>query len=296
MAVQLNIAFSADSVGAGLIAGAPYYCAQGSAVTASTACLNAGYLINTEALVQYTKDQASAGNIDNVVNVATDHVWIFAGAKDEVVNQSVGRKLYAYYQSLMDNHRINATFDQQANFAWITSNEGNPCWYYGAPFINNCQLDAAGLLLKSIYGTLQPAVSQNFANLYQFPQHEFVSNSSAGMDTFGWIYQPAYCIENACKVHVALHGCNQNYDAVGAVFIKNNGLNGWAEANNIVVIYPQVLPQSQINSDGCWDWWGYTGPNYALKSGIQMAGIYNLTQSLEVITSFRPGQISLTKE
>jgi hypothetical protein len=24
---------------------------------------------------------------------------------------------------------------------------------------------------------------------------------------------------------------------------------------------------------GCWDWWGYTGPNYALKSALQMTAI-----------------------
>jgi len=52
----------------------PYYCAQGSSVTSDTACSEAGYLINIDALVQYTKEQASAGNIDDVANLANNRV------------------------------------------------------------------------------------------------------------------------------------------------------------------------------------------------------------------------------
>lgn len=287
MAVQLNVAYSASTVGAGLIAGAPYWCAQGSQVISTSACANAAYLINVNSLVQYTKEQASTGNIDPILDLQNDRIWLFSGLKDTVVNQGVVKKLYSYYSSFINSYKINTTYDQQAEYAWITNGTGNPCWYLGSPYLNHCKLDTAGILLKYIYGTLNDAVGQNFANLYSFPQHEFAGNSAAGLDTNGWIYQPSYCTENACKLHVALHGCGMNYVAIGDKFIKGTNLNGWAEANNIVILYPQVLAQSGRNIEGCWDWWGYTGENYAVKSGLQMAAIYNMTQSLETISSFR---------
>jgi hypothetical protein len=43
----------------------------------------------------------------------------------------------------------------------------------------------------------------------------------------------------------------------------------WAEANNIVVLYPQLTTR-QFNPEGCWDWWGYSGSDYFVQSGPQM--------------------------
>jgi fibronectin type 3 domain-containing protein len=38
------------------------------------------------------------------------------------------------------------------------------------------------------------------------------------------------------------------------------------------VLYPQA-DASGSNPNGCWDWWGYDDPNYAVKTGRQMAAI-----------------------
>lgn len=54
----------------------------------------------------------------------------------------------------------------------------------------------------------------------------------------GFIYIPEYCNKNQCVVHIALHGCIQEFEAVGYAFVKNAGYNTWAESNNIIVIYP----------------------------------------------------------
>jgi len=109
------------------------------------------------------------------------------------------------------------------------------------------------------------------------------------MLTNGWVYMPAACKgSDTCKVHVALHGCNMNYNAIGNNFIRNSGFNGWAEANSIVILYPQVNAQRTINPTGCWDWWGYTGANYAWQSGMQMAAIFNMTQGLNIIGKSGP--------
>eukprot|EP00358_Blepharisma_japonicum_P004342 CAMPEP_0202946532 /NCGR_PEP_ID=MMETSP1395-20130829/9309_1 /ASSEMBLY_ACC=CAM_ASM_000871 /TAXON_ID=5961 /ORGANISM="Blepharisma japonicum, Strain Stock R1072" /LENGTH=301 /DNA_ID=CAMNT_0049647197 /DNA_START=86 /DNA_END=991 /DNA_ORIENTATION=- len=290
MAIQLDVAYSSVVTGVGAFAAAPYYCAQGSEVTSKTACMLSSYLINVDALVQYTKDMASEDNIDDVHNIAQDNIWLFSGSLDTEVHQDTVKKTQQYFSNFVNAYKINSTFDVAAENAWVTNGYGNPCWYLGAPYLSHCQYDAAGYILKQLYGSLAAPKNQNFSNLYTFDQSEFVSSFDSGMVTYGWIYQPWSCLYNPnCKVHVALHGCGMNYGAIGDVFIKNTGLNTWAESNGIVIIYPQVLAQQVVNPAGCWDWWGYTGSDYAWKSGPQMLGIYNITQNIDTITShYRP--------
>jgi len=31
---------------------------------------------------------------------------------------------------------------------------------------------------------------------------------------------------------------------------------------------------------GCFDWWGYTNGDYALKSGVQMSAVWSMVQTL----------------
>lgn len=81
-------------------------------------------------------------------------------------------------------------------------------------------------------------------------------------------------------MHVAFHGCQQGYETIGDKYVKHAGYNEVAEANNIIVIYPQVSVSyfSPSNPQGCWDWWGYndgyfTTPDYDLKKGAQMKAV-----------------------
>lgn len=41
-------------------------------------------------------------------------------------------------------------------------------------------------------------------------------------------------------------------------FVENAGYNEWADANNIVVLYPQARTANLgfANPQGCWDFWG----------------------------------------
>jgi hypothetical protein len=69
-------------------------------------------------------------------------------------------------------------------------------------------------------------------------------------------------------------------------FIQKSGINEWADGNNIIVLYPQTIASIvPANPDGCWDWWGYTGPNYALKSAPQMMAVM---AEVKQITSTTP--------
>jgi hypothetical protein len=104
------------------------------------------------------------------------------------------------------------------------------------------------------------------------------------MAATGWAYVPSNCASGAqCKVHVALHGCQQSTDKIGDKFIKNTGYSRWADTNSIIVLFPQTKTDnashptsasgSLANANACWDWIGWYGTNFAQKAGTQMAAI-----------------------
>ena len=64
----------------------PYYCAQGSALTATAACMNNPIAINVADLLTQTALYVASGDIDNTANMMNDKVFIFAGSLDTVVD------------------------------------------------------------------------------------------------------------------------------------------------------------------------------------------------------------------
>ncbi len=35
-----------------------------------------------------------------------------------------------------------------------------------------------------------------------------------------------------------------------------------------------------LNPQGCWDWWGYTGSDYATQNGLQIRAVKQIAESL----------------
>ena len=76
-----------------------------------------------------------------------------------------------------------------------------------------------------------------------------------------------------------LHGCAQSTAQIGTVFIDQSGYLPWAEANNIVLAFPQVEPAA-VNPIACWEWWGYTGASYRWRDGAQMKVLADWIQDI----------------
>ena len=95
--------------------------------------------------------------------------------------------------------------------------------------------------------------------------------AEAGLSDTAYLFVPPACIdgEQACALHLVLHGCAQSALTVGTDFIEQSGYLSWAEANDIVLAFPQVVPGT-LNPYACWDWWGYTGADYRWRNGKQM--------------------------
>ena len=274
MAVQLHVAYSQTfQKGAGVIAGGPFYCAQGSVSYAVGRCMTSPSGIPLNSLVSTTNTWASQGLIDPLANLAGSRVYLFSGTLDSAVKTGVMDQLQAYYSAVAPSANVVYKKDLAAEHAMVTDSYGSACSVKAAPYINNCNFDLAGALMQQLYGPLTVRNNNPLptANFIEFNQTAFVSGH--GMATSGWAYVPQACQAGgtaSCRLHVALHGCKQNTNDVQQQYVRNTGYNSWADSNNIVVLYPQT---SSTATNSCWDWWGYDSANYAKKSGPQMAAI-----------------------
>ncbi len=306
MAVQFEVVHSAIVRGAGVIAGGPYFCAQNDIKRATTICSCTALVAPCKAspggtdvvsLAQKTREEAGLGRIDAVSYLSNHRVFLFSGSKDSIVPQVVMNDLESYYRIFVPAGNIQYKKDLAVQHAMPTDSYGKACDHLGEPFMNNCGYDAAGELLKQMYGGLKPRNRGKLGgSLIEFDQGEFIEKPrSHSMNESGWAYVPAECSAGGkCRVHVVFHGCKQGLKDVGMAFIEHAGYNEWADTNNIIVLYPQVISKKTFgfpgsvlvdpnnsNPSGCWNWWGYDkDTDYAVKSGRQIASIKGMLDRL----------------
>lgn len=301
MAVQLQVIYSKSIRGVGVIAGGPYHCAAGKYLarwldftgmyTMLSVCTHTSPALwkrraspDVDFSVRETKRLAQAGLIDDPSHLAQHKVWMFSGGKDPLVPNQVMDSLQTYYLAFIPAENLAYIKDSHASHGMITANYGGACKLALPPFINDCDLDAAGALLQQIYGKLQPKVAAPVANLHTFNQQAFFDpkDPSISLHQNAHIYIPTACKNGEpCKLHIALHGCSQTEDLIANRFYTKAGYNEWAETNHIVVLYPQTKAWI-TNPQACWDWWGYSGEHYADKQGKQIRAIRQMLMPFKV--------------
>jgi hypothetical protein len=292
MAVQFSVAYSSIIRGAGIIAGGPYYCAQGSTARATSVCSCTGLPVfsrcrvgpgatDVQQLIEFTESSAKGGGIDPLAGLARQRIWMFSGKEDSVVPQAVMDDLHVYYRRFVSTANIRYHKDIPAQHAIPTEAYGNACDKLGLPFINACGFDGVGDMLKWIYGAgLNPKnQAAPGGRMLEFDQAEFVGDrrpEAHGMAGSGFLYVPAACAaaNTSCKLHVAFHGCKQDVANVQERFIRHAGYNQWADINQLLVLYPQAAA-SVRNPNACWNWFDFNqdDPHYAEKKGQQMRAI-----------------------
>jgi poly(3-hydroxybutyrate) depolymerase len=296
MAVQFATAWSGMVKGVGVIAGGPYYCAQATAIgelggnidailTATGPCL-IGPPPSLEPLIKQSDEWAHNGDIDATHHIAGQKIYIFSGYN--VVSRTVTDATYRFYLHYLSDRNMGNLFYQTAigaGHSQVTLSYGLACSDNENYFIDRCNYDQAGIILQHIYGALQPRNDgEPTGRLLVFDQREFTSPTSPASYSLaetGYVYVPAPCgAREPCRVHIAMHGCKQNYDAIGDRYFRHAGYNEWADANHLIILYPQTIAGDPLTNFGtpvnpyaCWDWWGYTGFNYAVKTGPQIAAI-----------------------
>lgn len=277
MAVQYSVAFSAQVMGAGVIAGGPFYCASGSLITAQENCMLMPEMIDLSKIYNTVSNYERAKSIDPSSNIGRQNIYIYSGRSDTVVKSGVVKTVETFYKHYAaSNATIVTEYDLDSEHGFPTTDYGSACSHLGTPFILKCNYDAAGQILNTIYGNLSaPASAPVTGNLKQYSQTLYTT-ADAHMADYGFVYVPTACQSNStkCRLHVAFHGCEQTTSDIGSTYPEHTGYNTWAESNNIVVLYPQCAKDMlKENPNGCFDWWGYSGRDYANQNGPQMAAV-----------------------
>ncbi len=273
MAVQTHIALAARVKGIGIVAAGPYHCAAGSVANALRRCMS-GDDLDIAPLLSFAREAAASGSIAGVDALRESRVWMLHSPEDQVVGRNVAVGLADFYREFVSADQLRFVDDIQAAHGWPTLDFGNDCLEQGGAFINSCDYDTAGNLLNYLYDDLEPRVDGTRGDELSRIDLSGYVESGSGMADAGYIFVPQQCRRSVadCRLHIAFHGCLQGAEFIDDQFAANAGLNEWAAQNRLVIVYPQI-ESSFMNPKGCWDWWGYTGPQYDQKGGKQVSGI-----------------------
>ncbi len=285
MATQVHMAFSDHIAGVAALAGGPYGCAEGSLELALSRCLNPApdKIPDVSALVEKARARAASGAIAPLSGLDGDPVLVMHGSLDNTVGVAVSNAGAEFYRMLggtvveEDTSRVMAhTFPTLA--------DGVDCSQSEPPYLGKCDFDGAGEILKKLYpGANVAAAAVASGELRRFDQNAYRPDEKDAMlaDT-GFVYVPKACAAGeTCGLHIALHGCQQNADAVGEAFVRDAGYNRWADAMHLVVLYPQTRASyAPLNPKACWDWWGYSGADYDTRQGVQLRWLANAAAAL----------------
>lgn len=287
MAVQLQVVFSSRIAGAGIVAGGPYGCAEGSVWRALFVCMDQ-FMVDPSAEASLEQMEERSAGIDPLAGLAADRVYLFHGTWDDTVGRASMDALFATYGALgVADEQIRYVTDIEAGHGFLTEAGEVECRRSAPDYLNDCDIDQAGDILSWLYDPVAPATAPDPQRLLDFEQVLY-TDGAIGMDETGYVYVPQSCAEGAlCRLHIALHGCQQGREQMGEDYARLTGYNAWAEANGIVVLYPQavVVPRPWYsafggNPKGCWDWWGYSGDDYLTRAAPQIAAIARMAQAL----------------
>jgi poly(3-hydroxybutyrate) depolymerase len=285
LATQYQVAYSRQVAGAGIIGAGPWLCAQGIVTRALEDCLagDAGGP-DVEPLVAALRASAAFGAVDDPSGLATDRVWMFHGARDATVGAAVSDSLLRFYRAFIPLERIRYETQVAAAHGFPTVADGGACDAAESPWMLACGYDAAGEMLQHLYDGLAAPAGEVTGSLHEFGQARYVPGGRlASMASTGFVFVPRDCAAGApCRIHVVFHGCRQGMGFIGRSFARQAGYNRWADANRIVVLYPQADKSLSwpLNPMGCWDWWGYTGANYASRDALQLEAVRRMLAAL----------------
>ena len=272
MAIQMHIAFSDRVAGAAALAAGPYDCAAGNIAQALGPCI-AGPPPELATLRRAVDSREDAGAIADTVGVSGSPVWLFHGRQDAVVAESVVAQSAALYRALGAD--VSLVESVEVVHGMPTVQQGVDCLTMTSPFVNDCGYDAAGALLQHLTRRSGERVASPTGDWLELAQ-----DTSAGLSETAILYRPRQCIDaSACDIHVAFHGCQQNRTAVADAFVREAGYAEWAGALDLMVLFPQA-DAGPMNPLGCWDWWGYSGSEYAPREGIQMNAVLAMVDAL----------------
>ena len=171
MAGQIQVAHAKDIVGAGIVAGGPYACAESPASRIFPFWPTAVAQNGTQALYQCmettlgepdpvrsaerAKELAEDGAIDPIAGLAADNVYLFSGKKDDTVKLAVVQAAKRFYKEVGVDETNTTLIEGDGGHALITAQGGGvACGVSDTPYVSNCGYNQAEAILAWIYGPL----------------------------------------------------------------------------------------------------------------------------------------------
>lgn len=255
--------------------------------------------------LDFVGEFAQQGLIAATKNIAKQKVFIYQGENDDVLRAPMAKKLEEFYQRMGTPSAFMKTELRPGSHNFPTDREdGIACSEEKVPYIANCKYDLAGDILIHLTGRQLERTKFVDENLHLVAQKETPSS----IHSYGYLYANSYCLNNPrkCDLHVAFHGCKmsddydenfqkiyeskvklgrvlsvQDYELkarksqMGAkIFAQTSGYGEYAESdkNRLMIYFPQTRITTEnypANPKGCWDWYGWTGSEYATNKGVE---------------------------
>lgn len=292
MATQAHLAWPKVFSGAALIAGGPWGCAEGDLRTALTTCMGGDPAPDAAALAARAAQWSAAGKIGRLAELAGDQIYVLHGDNDQTVAAPVAEAAVDFYRALKAKNgelaELAVIWDGNRRFGHNLPvvAEGDNCTTSEPPYLGKCGFDAAGEVFSQLFGPPPEAAAKEAnGSLRLFDQNALLGDiKDAFLADSGYLYLPEACVKGAdCGVLVVFHGCQQNAVAVGDTFVQGAGFNRWADVYKVAVLYPQTRASfAPLNPKACWDWWGYSGPDYDQRSGVQQQWLLHALMALGV--------------
>lgn len=252
---------------------------------------------------------AQENKIDPLINIKDQKYLLYHGGKDQVVDPQMQGQI-EIIKKYFGNTSIKVIANPEGGHNFPTAKKTSlKCHQEQPPYVGSCQLDLASEIINYFYPEFENK-AYSVGAIRTFVVSQDTPERPDSIAPYGYAVASDYCMKapKNCKVHVALHGCKMSdyFDEnlqkdfetqVGRVGISYQPkdqerelsynlksfveLSGFAEAianKPIIVVFPQTqITQSNypLNPAGCWDWYGWTGRDYAFKSGSEMSWLMN---------------------
>ena len=132
MAVQMHVIYSDFFKGLGVVAGGPFYCAEGDWDLNGKACTVTPEEIDLDRLENTNRqDYLKTDTIADPENIKGQPVWIFSGTVDTIVVHGVSNKLNQQFSDYGANIKYVNTMVSEHGFPTDLSINKTPCTYNG---------------------------------------------------------------------------------------------------------------------------------------------------------------------
>ena len=178
-------------------------------------------------------------------NLKNSKIFVSHGLNDATVAPGFAQLTEKYFSRfLSDSSQIEMLTELPANHAVMTNGRGTQCGTANPPiFIEDCGFESIQAMFEHLYENMEPpkVFGGWTGKLLEFSQNDYFEKY-ASQDEIGYYYMPKNCeLEGAkCLLHVYFHGCTMGASNVGLEFMTQSGLLEMADANDIVLILPQV--------------------------------------------------------